>query len=61
MKNNPDLLQEAKVSNVDADLTADAGEINEDNYNMNISNIKEQETVKDKNLKVDVKIIAKYI
>ena len=35
MKNNPDLLQEDKVENADADLTADASKINEDNDNNN--------------------------
>ena len=41
----PDLLHVAKVENVDAYLTADAGKINEDNDNMNISYKEHQKTV----------------
>ena len=37
MKNNPDLLQEAEVVNYDADITADAIKINEQDYDMKIS------------------------
>ena len=50
MKNNPDLLQDAEVANADAYLTAYAGEINEDKYNLNISTEEDQETVKYKKL-----------
>ena len=46
MKNNPDLLQEAEVENADADITSDAGKINEYDNNMNISMEKDQDIVK---------------
>ena len=60
MKNNPDLLQEAEVENADADITSDAGKINEYDNNMNISMEKDQDIVKyQKTFKVDVKNIAK--
>ena len=45
MKNTPDLLQVAEEENSEADLTADAGKINEDNDNMNISYKEHQKTV----------------
>ena len=60
MKNIPDLLQEAEVENDEADLTAGASKINEDNDNMYISNKEGQKTVGyQETLKVDVENIAK--
>ena len=54
------MLQEAKVENSDADLTADASKVNEDNDNMKVSMEEYQETVKYQNtLKLDVENIAK--
>ena len=37
MKNNPYFLQVAEVINTDADLTAEASKINEDDDGINIS------------------------
>ena len=60
MKNNPDLLQEAEVENADADITSDAGKINEYDNNMNISMEKRSRYCEiSKTFKVDVKNIAK--
>ena len=60
MKNNPDLLQEADLTNAGSYLTEDSIKINEDIYNMSIPMKEDQDTVKyQKTLKVDVENIAK--
>ena len=60
MKNNPDFLQESEVENADADLTTNAGKINGENDNMNISMGEDQDNMKhQKTLKVDFGNTAK--